>query len=243
MTNNDRFLMGCALAAGLVVATIIGSRALVRVKGDNTISVTGSAKRRIKSDLVTWSATVTAHGSDVKGSYKQLNAGAKKLREWLTKRGVTAEQMKVFSVDTKALHPHNAKTGELNEETITGYELTQTIQVKSGDCEGVAKMAREVTELLDEGLEVSSDALNFTYTKIGDLKIKLLAEAAKDARVRAENMAVATGARIGQLRSSRMGVIQINPPDSTEVSNEGNNDTTTVEKDVITVVGATFAID
>ena len=39
-----------------------------------------------------------------------------------------------------------------------------------------------------------------------------------------------------------MGVIQINPADSTDVSGEGNNDTSSLEKDIISVVHATYAL-
>ncbi len=96
---------------------------------------------------------------------------------------------------------------------------------------------------MEQGVELESDAPEYIYTKLGDLKIQMLAEAARDSRVRAEQIASSTGAKIGPLRSARMGVIQINPADSTEVSNEGNNDTTSEEKDILTVVASTFALE
>jgi uncharacterized protein len=40
-----------------------------------------------------------------------------------------------------------------------------------------------------------------------------------------------------------MGVMQINPANSTEVSAEGNNDKSSLEKDVLAVVTATFGVD
>ncbi len=83
----------------------------------------------------------------------------------------------------------------------------------------------------------------YRYTKLGDMKIQMLAEAAKDAKVRAIQIAASTGARAGALRSARMGVLQINPAGSTETSSEGNNDTTSIEKDVIAVVTASFAVE
>ncbi|MDX6613304.1 MAG: hypothetical protein QOD75_2490, partial [Blastocatellia bacterium] len=46
---------GVALALGLVIASIIGGYAFVRGKrGDQTIVVTGSARKRIKSDMAIW---------------------------------------------------------------------------------------------------------------------------------------------------------------------------------------------
>jgi hypothetical protein len=242
MDKDGRFLMGVALAAGLVTSTALAARALVRIKSENTIQVTGSAKRRIKSDLVIWSAKVSARASDMRSAYKKLSSDVPKLTAWLEKKGVPKDRIKVFSVATKAIHPHDKEGREL-EDTITAYDLSQSVEVRSSEVDKIGAVANEATQLIDEGLELESEAPEYVYTKLGDLKIQMLAEAAKDSRVRADQIATSTGSHIGPLRQARMGVIQINPPDSTETSNEGNNDTSSIEKDIITVVGATFALE
>jgi hypothetical protein len=242
MTQDGRFFMGIALSTGLVISTVVGARALVRIKSDNTIQVTGSAKRRIKSDLVVWGAHVTAQAPTMKEAYKQIAVETPKLTAYLEKSGIPKDQIKVFSITTKTLHPHDKEGREL-EDTISGYLLTQALEVRSSDIVKVGKVAREVTELIEQGVELESDAPEYIYTKLSDLKIQMLAEAARDSRVRAEQIASSTGAKIGPLRSARMGVIQINPADSTEVSNEGNNDTSSEDKDILTVVASTFALE
>lgn len=242
MNKDGRFLAAIALAAGLVVSTVVVARALVRIKSDETIQVTGSAKRRIRSDLIVWDATVNARGADLATAYHQLAAGVPKVTAYLIKKGIPKAEMQVGPVVTTALHPHD-KQGQAIEDTITGYSLAQTIEVRSKNVDRVAEVSREATELINDGVAIDSDEPEYHYTKLGDLKIQMLAEAAKDARVRAEQIAGSTGAHIGALRSARMGVIQINPADSTEVSNEGNNDTSSLDKDIITVVGATFALE
>jgi hypothetical protein len=107
----------------------------------------------------------------------------------------------------------------------------------------VAQASREVTALLEHGISVSSGTPQYHYTKLGDLKIEMLAEAAKDARARAENIIEAAGGELGELTGADMGVININPPNSRSSSWDGNNDTSTVEKDIITVVHATFELE
>jgi hypothetical protein len=52
----------------------------------------------------------------------------------------------------------------------------------------------------------------------------------------------ASGARLGELRAVSVGVFQITPPNSTEVSDYGEYDTTTLAKDVTAVVNVTFAL-
>ena len=72
----------------------------------------------------------------------------------------------------------------------------------------------------------------------------MLAEASKDARTRAENMVnSAGGASLGKLRSADMGVININAANVTQGSWDGNNDTTSLEKDIITIIHATYELN
>ena len=51
------------------------------------------------------------------------------------------------------------------------------------------------------------------------------------------------GAKVGRLLGADMGIININPANSTETSDEGNNDRTSLEKDIITIVHANFQLD
>jgi hypothetical protein len=91
---------------------------------------------------------------------------------------------------------------------------------------------------------ISSSEPAYFYSKAGDLKIEMLAEAARDARTRAENiLEKAGGSKIGKLRAADMGVININPANSTATSWEGNNDTSSLEKDIITIVHVTFELE
>ena len=59
---------------------------------------------------------------------------------------------------------------------------------------------------------------------------------------RAGEIASSSGNRIGVIRSAKMGVFQITPVNSYDVSDYGENDTSSLEKKVNAVVKAEFAI-
>jgi hypothetical protein len=243
MDRYGRGALGALLGLAFVLSTVIGSRALVRVKSeDQTIVVTGSAKRRIRSDLIVWSATVSYKGDTMQAAYKELAKATPKVTAYLTEKGIAAAEIQVDSVETKRLHPHDKEGREL-EETVIGYSMAQTIEVRSHDVDRVAQVSRAATELIDRGIMLESNAPEYHYTKLGELKIEMLSEAARDTRIRAAHIADATHAKLGPLRSARMGVMQINPADSTETSSEGNNDTTSLDKDVIAVVTSSFQLE
>ena len=75
-----------------------------------------------------------------------------------------------------------------------------------------------------------------------DRIIEILAEAAKDALARVQQIAASTGSRVGEVRSADMGVLQITAADSNEVSEYGMNDTKSLDKDITAVVHLTFAL-
>jgi hypothetical protein len=117
------------------------------------------------------------------------------------------------------------------------------LEVRSNEVEKIAKIARESTELINQGILIESIAPEYHYTKLGDLKIEMLAAAAKDAKERATKIAESTGSSIGSVRTARMGVLQITPADSNEVSDSGMNDTSALTKDITAVVNIGFAVD
>jgi hypothetical protein len=150
-------------------------------------------------------------------------------------------QITISSISSQTLH---AKSNEGEDAgQITGYSLRQELEVRSTDVDKIAKIAREATELINQGILTESAAPEYHYTKLGDLKVAMLSEAAKDAKVRAQQIAQSTGSSIGSVRSARMGVLQITPADSNEVSGTGMNDTSSLEKDITAVVNVGFAVD
>ncbi|ABB16247.1 conserved domain protein [Carboxydothermus hydrogenoformans Z-2901] len=71
----------------------------------------------------------------------------------------------------------------------------------------------------------------------------MLGLATKDAMQRAEQIAKFTGVKVGKLRSSKMGVFQITAPYSTDVSDMGIFDTSSIEKEITAVVTCEFEIN
>lgn len=239
---NEFFRGGSALAIGLIVSSMILSWAYTGTKkSEESITVTGSAKKRIKSDLVIWNAGASVQGTQLADAYKQLAEHTPQIKKYLLEKGIPEDQITVSAISTIPLKK-TVTYGEEQSSEILGYELRQEVTVTSNDVDKIAQIARESTELINRGILLKSQAPQFYYTKLGDLKIEMLGEAAKDAKARADRIAESTGSSIGSIRSARMGVMQITAPESTEVSDYGVNDTSSIEKDVNAVVNVSFAV-
>src|SRR2546427_12198500 len=235
------FAAGLAVAIGLVLGSAILSWGFMRSKkGDQTITVTGSARKRIRSDLVIWKAGVSYQSAVLSDAYRALAESVPRVKAYMLSKGIAENQITISSISSQTLH---AKSND-GEDTgqITGYSLKQELEVHSNDVEKIAQIARQATELINQGILIESMAPEYHFTKLGDLKIEMLAEAAKDAKARAQQIAKSTGSSIGSVRSARMGVLQITPADSSEVSDSGMNDTTSLWKDITAVVNIGFAV-
>lgn len=126
---------------------------------------------------------------------------------------------------------------------ITGYTCTQTFEVRSARVKEIADLANKAPELIKEGINLNSWAPEYLYTKLADLRIEMLGEATADAKVRAERIAESAGNDIGALRSARMGVFQVTARNSTDVSDYGYYDTSSLDKDITSVVTLSFAVE
>ena len=238
-----------AAAAAPPLSTYIATRSYERIKArpvERNIRVTGSAKRRIVSDLIEWNATVTATAKDKLAAYRDLHVGVEKTVAYLKAEGVAEKDIFPDSAVVEEQYTTVYEgTGEdrVSKEVLVGYVARQAVTVRSADVQRVERVSREVTNLLEQGVAVTSQQPAYYYTKLGELKVEMLSEASRDARTRAENMLKsAGGASLGRLKDADMGVININPANVSQTSWEGNNDTTSLEKDIIAIVHVTYAL-
>ncbi len=86
----DRFralLVSLVFGAAIVIATSMIARALVQVfrihHQSHMITVTGSAKRRIQSDLIVWRAHVQSRSPDLATAYKTLSVDVPKVADFI----------------------------------------------------------------------------------------------------------------------------------------------------------------
>jgi uncharacterized protein len=243
LKNIQIIVLGVCIACATIASSVILSQGFLKITKftREQITVTGSAHKNIKSDFIVWKGSFSRRDADISNGYRRLKEDMTKVKAYLFAQGI-ADKEAVFSpIGTTTLYRKNEKGNDTND--IQWYVLTQAVEVRSAEVDKVTELSRESTELINKGVEFSSEAPEYTYTRLDELKVEMLSMATENAKQRAENMVRATGNRIGVMRSARMGVFQVTPLHSTEVSDWGVNDTTSLEKKVTAVVSVSFAIE
>lgn len=246
---NGNFRAAVALSLSIILSSVIASWAFLHAKKlSQTIQVTGSAKKRIKSDLMIWNASVTVESASLADAYGKLSRDVEKTKAFLIHQGVPENQIVISAVSTTPVRrgknsPSEGANAGAISGAVTGYSLKQSLGIRSSDIDKITNISRQVTELINQAILLESEEPQYLYTRIAETKVEILAAAARDAKERAQQIAASTGSRVGGIRSAEMGVLQITAADSSAVSGYGENDTKSLEKDITAVVHVTFAIE
>jgi hypothetical protein len=225
-------IMSLAIGGGLMqVGSGFASRS------SDGITVTGSAKTTATADNAVWVLNVSLSSPTVATAVNKVDADVAALSQYLTKGGIPADALTLGAVATFA-----------NEEFVNGnttgrilsYRATREVTVRSTDVQLVAKLSQGIGTLLATGINANNYGPQYYISNLPELRPQLMAEAMKDAKVRAEALTKAVGGNIGSLVNVKAGPIQITTPDSTMTADYGAYDTSTIEKTVTATVSVTF---
>ena len=241
-TNTNAIIFGIAI---VVSSIFLGKAYTDRSKADGEIRVTGLGKADFSSDLIVWEGKFGSQNIDLKKSYLNLEKNKSAVNKYLIDKGIESEQLIYSAVKTnknyKSLYSDD---GDFIGEEFISYELSQTVKIESKQVDKIEKISREITELLNLGVQFYSEAPRYYYTKLADLKIKMISKATEDARLRAEKISEFSGGKLGKLESARMGIFQITGQNSKENHSWGGTYNTTSRKKTASItMKLTYKID
>lgn len=226
--------VGVVLAVAILFSVKIVSKSL----SQNVITVTGSAYEIVKSDSGVLEFEIVTNAPTKAQGYKELQKDLGIVKNYLEKKKITSIEAK--TINGYSNFKRNANGIETSE--IESYHLSQNVKIQSNNVELIKEISTDISSLVNEGVDMNVYPANYSYSKLGDLKVKLLEKASTDAKNRATSMLKPTHNRVGRIQSVRMGVYQITPVDSTDVSDNGISDTSTIDKKVTAVATVAFKI-
>ncbi len=227
------------LTGALVVfALLISVKIISSSISQDVITTTGSAYEIVKSDSGTINFEISVKAPNKQIAHKIMQGQISEVKKYLTNKKLTDVEVKT----TNGFYTY--KRNEKGTETgvVDFYNMNQPMSVRSNDVQLIKQTSTDITSLINQGIDINVWDTSYQYSKIGDLKVKLLEKAATDAKNRAISMLKPTGSSVGKVKSVRMGVYQITSVDSTDVSDGGINDTSSIDKKVTAVANVAFKI-
>jgi uncharacterized protein len=241
MAHNRLIIPAIVLGLGAIFASLILATGFRNIKvAAETMNVTGSARELIVSDLGILRITLSAEGTTAAEAYRNLKSAKPVLLHYLETSGFPEEKLNFQPVNN---YPNYNYGPNGQQSTIRTYSASQMIDFRSSDVSRIRSVSLDITSLVERGVSLAVNPPEYYYTKLGDIKIRIQAAAARDAMIRGQRVAEATGRKLGTLKSARMGVLQITPENSNQTSDYGINDVSSIRKEITAVVSASFEIE
>lgn len=198
------------IAIAIIVSAVSLSNACIkRYAQDNGIMVTGLGSRDFVSDLIIWQSSISARNSNLQEAYSMIGRDRDLVKQYLLSKGIVNAELEISSIDIEKEYQQVYDPNGVSTSQFVGYKLIQTIRIESKHVDLVEKLSREISELIDRGVEIVTEKPLYYYTKLSELKVEMIAQATADAKLRAEKIADKSDASLGKLKNASMGVFQI----------------------------------
>ena len=198
---------------------------------EGSIYVKGMGQTNFDSDLIVWEGKYSKESNNMKDAYAGIEKDKQVVYDFLLSKGIVQSEIVFGAVNTTELNRTlYSDEGKYIGEEFLGYKMSQDVMIESKDVEKVEEVSRAITEVLNSGVRFYSYQPRYYYTKLADLKLDLISKATEDARLRAKNISKKSGAKLGDLVSADMGVLQIVGQNSDEEYSWGGTLNTSSKK-------------
>jgi hypothetical protein len=217
-TGKSKIISSTIIGIALIcTACVLGKSWRKSHSSYQTIAITGLGQKNFKSDLIVWNASFSRSAKTLAEANRFINEDIKIVKYFLKKKGIAENEITFSTVrinrDYKSLYNNE---GNVVGNEFEGFTLVQVVTIESKNLETVEKMAGEIGDLIEKGIEFSAQEPDYYFTKLKDLKIELLKQATEDAYTRSQTIAENAKSSVGNLKNATMGVFQITGQNSNE---------------------------
>lgn len=224
-----RWLASAAvLAIGMIVGGYSLGNGLVRAKdADRSVTVRGLAERDVTADLAIWTIAYSAQAEDLATAQAGADQDTAAIRGLFRELGFPAD----------ALQPTGVNVSQFTENGVQKFTVRQRMTLRTADVARAQNAVRRQFELVRRGVVLDEGSgIAYTFTRLNDIKPKMVAEATRDARASAEKFAADSGTSVGTIKSATQGYFEINARDGETGGNWGASDTPYKKVRVVTTV-------
>jgi len=193
------------LAIGMIVGGYLLGNGLVRARhADRAVTVKGLAERDVTADLATWDLSYSEQGSDLAEVQARITRDTQAVRTYFQRLGFPADM----------LQPAGAAVNQFYDNGSPRVTINQRLQLRTTDIPRARRAVADQFDLVKAGVQLQDGSkMNYSFTKLNEIKPAMVAEATKDARAAAEQFAKDSGTGVGGIKSATQGYFSIEARD------------------------------
>ncbi|MEX0615308.1 MAG: SIMPL domain-containing protein [Methylophaga sp.] len=210
------WILGLSLIIGLSALGFLLGKALLDMKQlERSVTVKGLSEHEYPADVVIWPIQFTEADNDLGKLYQTMEAGTAKVRDFLTGRGITDAEI---TINAPAITDKSAQQYGGGMPAEFRYTATQTVTVYSENIDAIRKAMSGLSALGKQGLVLSGDNYQaqseYLFTRLNEIKPKMIEEATQNAREVAEKFAADSNSHLGKIKQASQGQFSISARDN-----------------------------
>ncbi|CDN30368.1 putative periplasmic protein [Mucinivorans hirudinis] len=202
-------LIGLYIAIGLVVVGFCINSAVKNFKMlDRTVVVKGLSEIETPADRVIWPISYMEVGNDLQQIFSQIEQKNNHIIKFLTDNGIKKEDITLSSPVVQDRQAEMYSPGNAPYR----YNTTNVITVSSENVELVRELISKQVQLLKQNIALVSNwqfQTKYQFTKLNDIKPRMIEEATKNARASAEKFAEDSQSKLGKIKTASQGQLTI----------------------------------
>ena len=203
-------VLGLFIFLGLAALGYTLGSSLIKFKEyERTVTVKGLAEREYPADIALWPIQFSVADNDLAGLYDTVEKNAGEIIAFLKANGFAQEEISVSPpaiVDKLAQGFDKSRIG-------FRYSATETITVYSDKIDAVRSTMSRLADLGKKGIVLGGDSYQnrteYLFTRLNEVKPKMIEEATTKAREVAEKFAADSRSRLGKIKQARQGQFSI----------------------------------
>ena len=209
-------VLGVLLMLGLIGGGwVLGAQIKAMKLSDRYVTVKGLVERTVKSDTATWPVSFKEAGNDLPAVFAKSEADKEAVRSFFAAQGFQTEELSEGQIQVTDKQANEyGNPGQQGSRFI----VQQTVTLRSGDVDKVARAGAKTTDLVKAGVIVASTngqgGIVYKFTALNALKPDMITEATRNARASADRFAADSSSQVGSIRSANQGVFSITAADA-----------------------------
>lgn len=168
------------------------------------VEVKGLSERIVKADTAIWSINFEVKSNNIDALYADIEKNISTIRTFLISKGFEESEINVAPVNIYQ---------DTYREALFRYNSNNQLSVYTNKVDAVKSASKDTLLLVKEGVTMNGNSVQFEFSDINSIKPEMLAEAVKNAKDTAKQIAKESGAGIGGISRGNQGVFNITDKD------------------------------
>lgn len=173
-------------------------------KQGSYVEVKGLSEKIVKADTAIWSMNFEIKSNNVDGLYADIEKNITVIKAFLMQKGFETSEINVAPVNIYQ---------DTYKDAAFRYNSTNQVSVYTKKVDLARAASNDTLLLVKKGVVLNQNSISFEFSDLNSIKPEMLAEATKNARDTATQLAQNAGTSVGKATRGNQGVFDITEKD------------------------------